>query len=275
MLVVVQTYPAHFYQTLVCLRSIHDHVKSLKDLLLVLDDRSPLCWKSYIDDCRREYSGLFTNIIKTSDIPGLRFLGRYPWLRQQTTKLVLDTVVNGPEWLFIDGDVELTSLPPVDSVPGARRKFVGVSLDQRDPQPGEMSSQVLFYISHMLGIDFRGFWDPDDNTTMITASNPPVHTMRADILQNLRSYIEKRFGSNIYLVHKNLAQDTRMAASEWDLIECFRQTMMGEPANWYLDPEFYQTTWSSDKELGQEWFLDRNIDLDHRIWCVLPDLKYF
>lgn len=274
MLAVVQTYPAHFYQTLLCLKSIHQHVQNLDDVILIIDDRSPLCWPSYVKDCGRLYSGLVGRTILTSTIPTLRFLHRYPWLRQQTTKLLLDTVIDQPHWLFIDGDIRLISAPPVDSIAARRRPYVGVPLDQRDPGPGEMSSQVLYYIRYMLDIDFLGFWDDEDSKLMITASHPPVHVMRADLLQKLRASIETRFGSPLAIVHKNIAQDTRMAACEWDLIECFRQTVMKESANWNFNDGFCEATWSSDRELGRSWFETRGIGIDDGLWKILPEVKY-
>lgn len=273
MLVVVQTYPAHFYQTLGCLRSIHNIIPG-SEILLIIDDRSTLCWTDYVRDCRDTYQGYVSDTVLTSEISGLRFLHSYPWLRQQTTKLLLDTVVDRDHWLFIDGDVTLLGLPPLDSVPAARVRYTGVPLGERDPAPGEMSSQVLYYIKHMLGTDFGGFWD-DETGLMITASHPPVRVMRRDLLQDLRRHVETRLGSPLVVIHKNLAADTRMAASEWDLIECFRQSIMGEPAAWHWDLSFCETTWSGDQELGLQWFRDRGLEIDDAVWRVLPDQKYF
>jgi hypothetical protein len=274
MLVVVQTYPAHFYQTVACLESIRAQVYPIDRVVLIVDDRSQLAWDGYLKDSQTQYSRYVDEIIPTLNMSCLRFLYRHPWVRQQTAKLLLDTVIDADEWLFIDGDIRLIDAPPVDKVAARKRPYVGVALDERDPRPGEMSSQILFYISHMLGFDFHGFRDPEDDNIIITTSHPPVHVMRAEVLRQLRAHIEKRFGSTLALIHKNIAHDTRMAVSEWDLIECFRQIVLGEPANWHWGDEFCTTTWSSDKELGSSWFEQQGIVIDPKIWRVLPEVKY-
>jgi hypothetical protein len=76
-------------------------------------------------------------------------------------------------------------------------------------------------------------------------------------------------------LHRQLARDIRMSISEWELLEVFRQEIMGEPPEWILDrSEFCSATWSSDRELGQDWFRERGIDPDPDIWTSLPLVKY-
>lgn len=274
MLVIVQTYPAHFYQTLCCLRSVRSTMAG-SEVLVVIDDHSTLCWPDYVRNCHDTYQGYVSDIMLASRISDMQLLRDDPWLRQQTMKLLLDTVIDLDQWLFLDGDVTLLGPPPLDLVPASRVRYAGVPLTERDPLPGETSSQTLFYINHMLGADFEGFWDHEDSGLLITASHPPVRTMRRDLLQGLRQHVETRFHDPLVMIHRNLARNTRMAASEWDLMEFFRQRIWGEPAAWHWDQSFCETTWSSDRELGLQWFRDRSVDIDPEIWAILPDRKYF
>lgn len=272
MLVVVQTYPAHFYQTLTCLRSIRA-LEPHCEIWLLADDFSNFSWPEYTTLCRKIYRPWIDRLIPFSDIPALYRLRSWPWLRQQTNKLLLDRVIDRPHWLFLDGDVVLKSWPDINRVAGQINVYQGVPLIQRDPGPGEMSSQVLFYIAHMLGIDFPGFSTVDGRP--ITASNPPVKVMRSDILQTLRAHVQSRFGKSLIDVHLDLAADQRMAACEWDLIETYRQIIMREPVVWQLERDWYETTWSADRELGQEWFQARSVLVDPEIWHILPEGKNY
>lgn len=272
MLVVVQTYPAHFYQTLTCLHSIHALDPGC-EICLFADDFSNFSWGSYITCCHEAYHGLVDKIVPFSHIPVLYRLRSWPWLRQQTNKLLLDRVIERDQWLFMDGDVQIKKWPAVDRVAASTHNYQGVSLLERDPEPGEMSSQVLFYIRHMLGCEFEGFHTDDDRS--ITASNPPVKVMQAEIIKGLRELVEARFGKSIVDVHLDLASDTRMAACEWDLIECYRQTVLGQASAWELDGDWYETTWSADRELGEAWFQARGITIDPEIWQLLPEGKNY
>ena len=272
MLVVVQTYPAHFYQTLACLHSIRA-LDSDCEIWLFADDFSNFSWGAYISTCHDAYRHLVDRIVPFSDIPILYRLRSWPWLRQQTNKLLLDRQIDYSSWLFIDGDVQIQRWPRSNLVTGHINKYRGVALDLRDPGPGEMSSQVLFYIRHMLGVEFGGF--STDDGRPITASNPPVKYMHKEIMHSLRAHIESRFGRSLVDVHLDLARDTRMAACEWDLIEAYRQIMLAQPPAWDLDGDWYTTTWSADRELGVEWFQSRSITVDPAIWQLLPEGKNY
>jgi len=240
---------------------------------LFADDFSNFSWGSYVIACGQAYQGLIDRIVPFSDIPVLYRLRSWPWLRQQTNKLLLDRTINRPCWLFTDGDVLLRQWPTLERVAGRTRGYQGVALSERDPGPGEMSSQVLFYIRHMLGTKFSRFWTDDGK--WITSSNPPVKIMQAEVIKGLRGLVEARFGKSIVDVHLDLASDTRMAACEWDLIECYRQTVLGQAPAWELDGDWYETTWSADRELGEQWFQARGITIDQEIWQLLPEGKNY
>jgi hypothetical protein len=267
---VILTYPAHFYQTCGTLASIRQHLPQIQNTVVVIDDISNLAWPSYVSDCQHQYTR--AELIPASGIPGIADLRRWPYVRQQVIKLMLDLVIPSERWWFLDGDVTINGALP-SGVFGSRLRYQGVSLDQRDPMPGEKSSQILFYIRYMLALDFRGFWDEEG--LLITTSHPPVHEMRADVLRTLRHHIIERHHQNTVQSHLSIARDPRMSVCEWDLIECFRQQVMAEPADFNLDlARLIDTTWSSDRELGLKWFQSRDIDPDPVIWDQLPLAKY-
>lgn len=272
MLVVVQTYPAHFYQTLACLKSIRA-LDPTCEIWLFADDFSNFSWGGYQNLCQHTYGPLTDRVFCFSDSPTLYRLRSWPWLRQQTNKLLIDLILPTDEWLFIDGDVRLSAWPNDSRTPAKINRYVGVPLAQRDPAPGEMSSQVLFYIRHMLGLAFEGFWTDDGKP--ITASHPPVKHMSRHVLQSLRDHIQSKFGKSIIDVHLDLAADQRMAACEWDLIECFRQHILGFSVSWDFTSDWYETTWAADRELGLKWFWDRDIAIDLDIWRLLPEGKNY
>lgn len=272
MLVVVQTYPAHFYQTLACLNSIRALDANVPVWVLV-DNFSNFNWGEYQNLCQRTYGSLVERIISFSDLPALYRLRSWPWLRQQTNKLLIDQIVPSDEWLWIDGDVQLSAWPLRASTPAKINSYVGVPLSHRDPVAGEMSSQVLYYIRHMLGIEFEGFSTAQGQP--ITASHPPIKYMSREVLQSLRDHVQSKFGKSLIDIHLELASDQRMAACEWDLIECYRQLVLGLPVSWDLTSDWYETTWVSDRELGLDWFFARNIMVDPDIWRLLPEGKNY
>jgi len=267
---VILTYPAHFYQTCGTLASIWRHLPHIQSITIIVDDVSNLAWPTYVTDCDRQYQG--AEMILASRIPGISNLRRWPYIRQQAIKLMLDLIIPHDCWLFMDGDVSLNDSLP-GGVFGSRVRYQGVDLSQRDPVPGEKSSQILFYIRYMLGIDFPGFWDKEGS--LITTSHPPVHVMRANILRALRHHVIDLHHQNIVDVHLSIAADIRHSVCEWDLMECFRQKIMGEPEDFNLELSgIIDTTWSSDCELGWEWFENRDIIIDPVIWDRLPLVKY-
>jgi len=273
MLVVVQTYPAHFYQTVLCLRSIRQHLPDSRVLVFV-DDVSNLIWDEYIPRVQALYQEWTDDIRLISTTPGIRRLRNWPWMRQQVHKLLLHTVIDQPEWLFIDGDLRLTAAPPLDQVAHSQPVYSGVPLAERDPGPGEMSSQIFYYIRHMLGQEPDIMWYDRARNRIYTASNPPVKVMSSSVGRSLQHHIESRFGQHLIDVHADLAADTRMAPCEWDLIEYYRRQILGEQREWYQGPGFWQTTFSADRELGESWFLERGLEIDPKIWQTLPAQKY-
>jgi hypothetical protein len=268
---VVLTYPAHFYQTTLTLRSIRQHLPTIDKITVLVDDFSRLNWPDYLDLCRTAYQPYDVVIVPTATMPLCNQFYKYPWVRQQMLKLHLDQVVDCPEWLFVDGDICLLSAPPESVRFCSRLQYQGRPLDQGDPRPGEKTSQTIFYVRHVFQDQYSGFYDHEG--TYITASHPPVHDMTADLLRSLRSHVEQQH-SNFAALHFQIAQDNRYSISEWELIEWYYQHYQNNTANWYFDQSWHETSWESDRELGTEWFEQRGLEIDPNTWSQLPLAKY-
>lgn len=268
---VVITYPAHFYQTELTLRSIRTHLPTVDQLIVLVDDGRQLSWPGYAQLCQNTYQPYLVNMMSAAALPVSQKFYRYPWVRQQMLKLYLDQIIDCSEWILIDGDVRLLQTPPELVRFCNRLQYQGRPLDQGDPVPGEKSSQTVFYVRHVFQDQYLGFYDHEGS--YITASHPPVHDMTADLLQSLRGHVESLHG-NFMDLHLKIAQDDRFSMSEWELIEWYHQHYLGGSGDWYFDQSWYETTWLSDRELGVDWFRQRGLEIDPVIWSQLPLAKY-
>lgn len=271
---VVLTYPPHFFQTVLTLTTLKQWCNEITHITVIVDDFSEFSNSTYLDNCQKTYGSLCNQIVLVSEsLPELRILKSQPWIRQQMIKLLLDKIILTDNWLFSDGDIRFTGKIPTSGIISSRTKFAGVPLEQRDPGPGETSAQILFYIRHMLDASFPGFWDNEGR--VITASHPPIHLMERNTIHSLRAFLENKFSKPIEMIHKDLSNDTRMATSEWDLIEAYKQLVLKQRPNWNFEfDEFFEAAWSSDRELGLDWFHTRGLVPAQDIWQSLPMVKY-
>jgi hypothetical protein len=275
---IVQTYPAHFYQTQLTLKTLRKCYPDLEHVIVIADTWSELAWPGYRDQCQSSYGELADEVWMTREIfQDFACLAGWPYARQQTFKLYLDTrfPLSVEEWLFVDGDVEFHAPMPAPGIVATKLRYQGTSLEQRDPGPGENSSQITFYIRRMLGSQWQYWLDPEGSDYILTTTHPPVKHMRRDILVALREFVYHQHRKTLIDLHWQLARDTRMSISEWELLEAFRQDILGEPVDWILNRgEFCSATWSSDRELGEDWFRERGIEIDPALWSQLPLAKY-
>lgn len=270
--VVVPTYPAHFYQTELTLRSVIKHIATVEKIIVVADNISNLAWPDYLQDCANAYNPYHVQIIPASTISVANQFSHVPWIRQQMVKLHLDQVIEPTEWLLIDGDTQLHTAPPAVGRFCSRGQYQGVSLDTRDPRPGEKTSQMIFYVRHAMKDQYPGFRDHEG--TPITASHPPIHRMRAEVLKSLRSHVSKQHSRPFVDLHLDIALDERYSVTEWDLIEWYSRQYLDISGDWVFDQSWFCATWSCDRELGQSWFVEQALETDPAIWAQLPLAKY-
>ena len=275
---VILTYPAHFLLTKLCIDYLQKTQPDIGEITVIVDDISVLSWPSYVQDCRELYRH---RIVATSQFPEFQLLRRWPWVRQQVIKLSLDKLVTADRVFFCDGDVLLYQPVPEYATPFTITQYLGVPLSERDPGPGETTSQQSYYVEHLLGIPHLGV---QHNNQRVCVSHPPFRDIILQDITDLRQFIENRFGRNIISVHRDLVNNTKHSVSEWELLCWYQQTMLGrtlELIHWPTQPleapitehSRAATCWQSDREIGHDWWQQQAIDFE-RYWAILPENKY-
>lgn len=277
---IVLTYPGHFLLTKLTVESLSKWLPEASEILIIADDVSELAWPTYIQDCKQLYQ---LPVIPVNLLPAASI--RNGWIRQQMVKLCLDKTVNWSEFFFTDGDVVFQSDVPYQCTPFTRADIQGVPLSQRDPLPGEITSQQSFYISKMLGIEHTGIMV---NNERVCVSNPPFRDIQASELSQLRSYVESIIQKDFVQAHIKIELDHRISVCEWELLAWFKQQVLGQTldlVNMFCnrigsttgDPDFgrykFSTTWGYDKKLTQQWWDSQGVTVDTDLWAMLPDTR--
>ena len=290
---VVLTYPGHFVQTAVTIKSFFRHNPDVPCVVIV-DDLSEHCWPTYVEDCQSFYADFCKalTILKVSALPqahAKKSTGN-GWIRQQFVKLHLDYLIDLPLWFFTDGDVEFKSAVPHDVVP-----YVIIKPSY------EVTERQNFYVSKMLDIDNPGIftthphmnWAPN-RRAQVCVSSPPFRTMHAKTLQQLRDYIVDLRGHTIAQSHtwlhdtfRNEIDATLFIESEFELIENFRTHVLKEnlnlmyypvrdsfygPDNTYQE-EYCVTNFVTDHVLGKRWLDQQNISITDEMWTRLQKIN--
>ena len=279
---VILTYPAHFLLTRLAIwqfRRVHPEVTRLS---LIVDDFSSLAWEHYPEHCREFYQDLADDIIFTSEHRRFGRLRKWPWLRQQCVKLNLDYLFPDEESVFfLDGDLLLYQPVPLNITPFTIAPYHGVPLSERDPEPGEVTSQQSYYVQHMLGIPHTGI---HCQGRRVCVSHPPFRDVNLLDLVQLKQHVESRLNRDIIGAHLEICVDTRHSASEWELLAWFQQeilkrelTLMHWPTQDVEDPvtdaTLAATCWRGDREIDQTWWEQQPVDWQ-RYWAILPKSKY-
>jgi hypothetical protein len=249
---VVLTYPGHFLLTVLTIRSYLEY-HTPTEVIIVADDLSPYAWPTYLTDCQELY---WAPVIPLSQIPCTKEFNT-GWIRQQIAKLHLDQVVNADNWFFTDGDIVF--LNPVDPT----------HTPYTVPYYNTTTQQQNEYVNRLLDIN-TGI---RVNGEQVCVSNPPFRTMHATVLKQLRNYVGEKLNQ------------TGPGMSEWELIENFRQHVLGQSLNLvkyaphslndsaadlnYFDHQFL-TCYGTDKDLGRDFF---DFSISDRIWQILSNIN--
>lgn len=249
---VVLTYPGHFLLTVLTIRSYLEY-HSPTEVVVVADDLSPHAWPTYLKDCQDLY---WCPVIPVSQIPHTQEFNT-GWIRQQIAKLHLDQVVDADAWFFTDGDIVF--LNPADPT----------HTPYTVPYYNTTTQQQNEYVNQLLEIDAGIQVDGKQ----VCVSNPPFRTMQATVLKQLRNYVGKKLNQ------------TGPGMSEWELIENFRQQVLGQQLNLvkyaphslgdttadldYFDYQFL-TCYGTDKDLGRDFF---DFLISDRIWQILSNIN--
>lgn len=271
---VTLTFPGHFFQTALSIRSIQRFYKPTKHYV-ILDDLERGSWDSYVQDARELYGPDYV-YITTSSIPRMEQT-LSGWWRQQLIKLTIDTLIPGDAWLLVDGDVIFESFCPYDGI-------VPVASHEID-NDGAIEKFTRNYIRSLLGVDQAQIYH--DGHPSLT--NPvPYRWLARPLLEKLRSHVEQRFGDDFVDLHIRWFHDqtivgmhedpTKWSMSEWELIEVFRDQVLGEKlptddsmgAGYPIDTDIsdldlsrptYKHGYIRDSQTTPDWFVKQGIDV--------------
>lgn len=278
---VILTFPGHFFQTHLCVKSLLEHYPEVARLTFVLDDVQASPWHSYRDDFVDTWQSTIDrpwHIICCSDMPKISACVA-GWWRQQLVKLTLDQILSDDQWFVVDGDVIFRSRCEVkDHVPISRR-YDGHS---------RWSQMCELYVKGVLGTEQGIMLDQDQ--PVITSAIPFRYLDRA-LLSQLRQHVESRFGCEFVDLHLTWFADqtivadidppTRWVMSEWELIEVSRQQIQGEFRPYQDIGSGYQIesvdqikakhnifihSYKRDTDVGRAWFEQQGVTIPDSIW---------
>lgn len=275
----VLTFPGHFFQTALCIKSLlRYYPECSNNITVIADDVQCEPWSGYVSDLDQYLDGCY-KIIPVSTLPRIRDCVA-GWWRQQLIKLTVDQILPGTEWFLVDGDVIFLSRCHVkDRVPISRRY---------DPA-SRWNKMCVNYVQGVLGTD-QGVLHDQDQT--VVTSPVPFRCLDRDLLRSLRYHVESRFGNDFVDLHLGWFQDqtivadidppTRWVMSEWELIECFRQMVQGQHMPYHNLGSGYQIdadltkirdengvflhSYKKDTMIGRPWFQNKGVCVPDRIW---------
>lgn len=269
--VVVLTYPGHYLLTALTIKSYLEYHPAPRRLIIVLDDLSNQVWPSYYNDCKQLYSTLVPacELLLSSSIPQAHKFSS-GWIRQQIVKLYLDTIVNEARWFFTDGDIVFL------------HEFDPTQIPYTLPVPSEEQNN---YIKNVLGIPKGGIFVNDQQ---VCVSDPPFKIMDRQTLVGLRQHIETVHNRSTDDVHLDYQNEKAITVSEWELIDSFKQYVLGQKLNLiryaphrlenipddlsFFTHQFF-TCYSSDSDFSQKFFKERGINISDEIWQILSKIN--
>lgn len=270
---VVLTYPGHFVFTKLTCRSYLKYHTQPSNIVIVVDDCSPWTWDTYVEDCQEFYKEFNPRIVTTSDHPIINQFRGNSWLRQQMIKMYLDTMIDSESWFFTDGDIVFLNAVEPDTVP------YSFGQPSREVEPNQN------YVSNLLGLDNFGF---EVDGQKVCVSDPAFRTMHANILKDIRNYIENRTGQSFEDINLALIRQDTSSVSEWELIEHYKYHVRGikphlikyaphDFTHTKYDLNFFShqfiTCYCTDAGIGQQWYLDQGIIDFDRYWHKLQQIK--
>jgi hypothetical protein len=278
---VVLTFPGHFYQTHLTVKSLQQHYPELHEITFVLDDVEHAPWLDYVCDFEHSISTVcripWSMILMSHDDRLQQCVAG--WWRQQLVKLTLDEILPDDEWFVVDGDVMFRDRCEVRHCVPVSRQING------DPGWGIMAD---LYVSGVLGISLGHLeWDQRP----VVTSPIPFRWLDRGTLVALRQHVRDRFDKDLIPLHLSWFQDqtvvahwdppTRWVMSEWELIECYRRYVqqihwpmrnMGSGYPLDADPAAmigasgFVHGYRRDAEIDPVWFQSQGIEMSPQHW---------
>lgn len=289
--VVVLTFPGHFFQTALSIKSINRWYRP-QTWAIIIDDLSSVVWDSYEQDfvsyLKTEFPWLKFSLHRTSDYPQLHRCVS-GWWRQQLVKLTLDTIVDNDEWFVVDGDVVFDAVCDVKNV-------IPISFRTQGPN-SPLAVLGMNYVRNLLGITQGSL---TVNNEYVLTNPIPFRWLTAHLLQQLRLHVEQRYNNkNFVELHLDWFDDQtilafedppqRMIMTEWELIECYKQYVldmklplveMGSGYPLYMhtselmgQPGLFRHGYIRDASIDRKWLECQNISVSDDIWQRCSDWK--
>jgi hypothetical protein len=276
---VILSFPGHFYQTHLTVRSLIAHYPEVQHITFILDDVQVGPWIQYVNDfdssirsmCPRSFD------IKTvSTIPHVADCVA-GWWRQQLVKLTLDLYFPEDSWFVVDGDVIFYTRCDVQNM---------VPISRAVNTDSSWSRMCMNYVENLLGVEPGYILEQGQR---LGTSPVPFRYLDRNLLQELRYHIETRHGKNFLQAHLDWFADQTIVAnwdppdrwvmSEWELIECFRRYVKKQllpiidvGSGYKINVDINQKkniflhSYQRDPEIPGDWFHTHGIEIHPDIW---------
>lgn len=278
---VILTFPGHFFQTALTVRSLRQWYPEIKQWSMVLDDVQRDPWWDYEHHTKQYLGMLFPDLqfdfYRNSDRePLTRCVAG--WWRQQLVKLTLDEIQADDEWFVVDGDVVFCSRCEVrDRLP----------VTQHADIDSGFTKMATNYVTRLLGVDL-GYIQWDGRRV---GTNPvPFRHLDRALLRSLRQHVESRFDRSFVELHlewfldqtivAHIEPPDRMVMTEWELIEAYRRYVLGQELdlvdvgsgydmgcldNPHPGDHVYAHAYRRDTEIDLEWW-QTHLDMPLQYW---------
>jgi hypothetical protein len=274
---VILTFPGHFYQTHLTVRSLLRYYPEIAQISFFLDDVQQGPWTQYIGDFDSSIGLVCPIAYDIHPVSEIWLMSQCVagWWRQQLVKLTLDQILPHTEWFVVDGDVIFGTRCEVRrSVPITRFG------DNKSPW-GLMCAN---YVQGLLGTELGCIRDQDQQ---VATSPIPFRYLDRDTLSGLRQHVENRYQRDFVQAHLAWFQDQTIVAnwdppvrwvmSEWELIECYRRYVLDQSwplidigSGYGIDCEIrdgFHHTYQRDTEMSWQIFPTRGQQIDPVIWA--------
>ena len=261
--VVVTAFPGYFFMSVLCLQSIHKYFPDTP-ITIIIDNYDLKLWPDYVSQYQNYIDSEFENLDISyklyTELPKVDDAHMGGWFRQQLIKLHVDHFVNEDSLLLVDADVILEEYPRLDNIPA-------------NPVPfGPISAGFHHYIKYMLGID-PWLGTKEQN---LGSSWAPVRYVTKQLIQSLRSHVEKIHQKNFLDLHLDLMKQQKIVAydpdcntmimSEYEMLEVFRRHLWTHPLPLQRGAGNFYHTSEKDWRRDRGWFESKGVNIADELW---------
>lgn len=261
--VVVTVYPGYFFMSVLCIKSIQQHIPGVP-ITIIIDDFELESWPEYPTQYQtyitQQFPTLNIDYRRYSELPTVDDARMGGWFRQQLIKLYVDQFVKEDCILLVDADVVLEETPDVLTIPAMTWPTTPIGIG------------FSLYVKFMLGVD-PWLGTKEDN---LGSSWVPIRFVTRELLQALRTHVETHHNKNFLELHIELMKQQKIVAfdpecqtmimSEFEMLEVFRRHLWKHPLPLrHGTTRFYHTS-QKDWQVGRHWFEQQQVNVDNQLW---------